>query len=221
MDTNGQRWLTKLRGARYAYREITFGKLAQSMGWSCQSSTYIKLDPRSAGVLGGKAGDVHAAHWYMEEHVEKSCSESCDIHQLLGNTNENSILYLDNIEISHILDWPKSEYAAYIFGAIEPSGRLFTVSHEFVIIDNEKMFASAPVSFESISWLRDENETVIGRALAIALETCSEVGSINPDTLSRALAIPHGITIDRQFFIESTIKQAIKFATAFLSKNTG
>lgn len=216
VDTKGQRWLTKLRGSRYAYREITFGKLAQAMGWSCQSSTYIKLDSGSAKVLGGKTGDVHAVHWYMNEHVSKSCSQLCGAHQLFNNKNINSVLELESIKISHILDWPKSEFAAYLFGANEPSGGFLTTNHEFVIIDNEQMFSGAPVSFESARLLNNHDDIGTRRGLVIAAETCNEVGSINVDVLSRALVVPQGVTIDYQFKIESVIKQAIIFARAFV-----
>ena len=213
-DTTGHRWLTKLRGSFYAYREITFAKLAQGIGWSCQSSTYIKLDAASAAIVGAIAGEVHAAHWYMEEHASKPCCVSCPIHPLVG-LEVHSANDLDGIDIAHLFDWPKSEFAAFIFGANEPSGRLFTLQHEFVIIDNEQMFSTGPCSFESDLWVGGETGAAYSKGLALASETCADVASITTQLLTQALAIPRGVKVDQRWPIAQNIKQSIKFASQY------
>ncbi len=38
IDEFGNRWLTKVRGSFYAYRELVFERLVQRAGWLCQSS---------------------------------------------------------------------------------------------------------------------------------------------------------------------------------------
>jgi len=46
-DENGVKWLTKLSGSNYAYREHVFSALAQAVGISCQSSVYLTI-PKTA-----------------------------------------------------------------------------------------------------------------------------------------------------------------------------
>jgi len=43
-DEFGNRWLTKMRGSFYAYREFVFERLVQRAGWLCQSSCFTVLD---------------------------------------------------------------------------------------------------------------------------------------------------------------------------------
>jgi hypothetical protein len=213
-DIDGHRWLTKLRGSFYAYREITFARLAQEIGWSCQSSTYIRLDAASAAAVGAVAGQVHAAHWYLDEHASRPCSTSCPMRPL-ADLEVRSIEDLEGIDITHLIDWPKSEFAAYIFGANEPSSRLFTSQHELVIIDNEQMFCTGPCSFESAHWLRGLTGAAYLKGLTIAAEACTDVASITTAKLTQALAVPRGIKIDRRWPIAPKIKQSIKFASAY------
>ena len=219
-DAEGHRWLSKLRGSFYAYREITFAKLAQAMGWSCQSSTYIKLDAGSAEVLGRAVGEVHAAHWHLDEHASHPCSACCPMHALVG-LQIRSVADLAGLGVAHLLDWPKSEFAAYIFGANEPSGRLITSQHEFVIIDNEQMFSTGPCSFESAHWLRDQEDSAYLKGLALATETCTDIAGISTTMLTQALAIPRGVKVDRHASIAPRVKQAATFAAAFRHARTG
>lgn len=214
-DTQRRRWLTKLRGARYAYREITFAKLAQGLGWSCQSSIYIELDARSAVTIGVQPGSVHAAHWYLDEHCPQPCCASCSLSPLI-EVSINSIEDLEGIDIAHLLDWPKNEFAAYIFGANETSDRLITSQHELVMIDNEQMFSSGPCDFGTSFWLRNINDSAYRRGLALALETCNDVASISPDALAKALAIPDAIKIEDHLDIEMNIRRSIRFASEYL-----
>jgi hypothetical protein len=219
-DADGRRWISKLRGSFYAHREIVFAKLAQAIGWSCQSSTYIRLDAASAETLGVTDGEVHAAHWYMDEHVATPCSPSCALRPLFG-LEVRSVADLEGIEIAHLLDWPKSEFAAHIFGANDGIDRFITSQHEFVMIDNEQMFSTGPCSFDSVSWLRDHSDEAYRKGLAVAIETCVDVASITPAQLTEALAVPRGVKIDRSWPIASKIKQAIKFATAYHRVHAG
>lgn len=147
-DQYGQRWLAKLRGSFYAYREIVFARLAQDMEWSCQSSTFIRLDADSAHRLNRDVGEVHGAHWSMEEHVYPPCGTDCALFPLVGH-EVKAPSELNFPGVSGLIDWPKSEIAAHIFGGNEPPGRLFTVEHEFVIIDSEQMFSTNPSNLDS------------------------------------------------------------------------
>ncbi|MEM5507187.1 hypothetical protein WNY81_20325 [Shewanella frigidimarina] len=195
-DLNGNRWLTKLRGSFYAYREIVFAHIAQSMGISCQSSTYMVLDSESATLLDGQAGDVHSAHWFIEEHSIEPCSDSCPYHQLMVTpicTIED--LYL--INIPNILDWPKSEFLAYILGANEISDRLFTKNHELVIIDSEQMFSTNHHDFNTLKWWFNHDKTPSSTGKNMVKEICAKFASLDITDIKKALTVPAGITIPK------------------------
>lgn len=217
-DLHGHKWLTKLRGSFYAYREMVFARLAQRMGWSCQSSIFIRLDQDSAHCLQREVGEVHAAHWFIEEHVYPPCGPECALLPLVGREIQSP----DDLHFSGIgglLDWPKSEIAAYIFGGNEPPGRLFTVAHEFAIIDSEQMFSTGPCVFDDSPWLRypDGSPSVAGKALAITV--CREIGNLSSDDLTAALAIPHAINIDLRWPIAPKVHASVKFAAAYHRAN--
>ena len=167
VDADGNKWLTKLRGSFYAYREIVFAKLAQTMGWSCQSSVFIRIDVDSAEKLGVQAFEVHAAHWFMNEHCPSACGPRCPFVPIINGVRCN-LEYISKSQIKYMMDWPKSVIASYVFGGSEPPDRFFTSDHEFVIIDSEQMFATGPVCFDSDRWLvnDDESPSVLGRDIA-------------------------------------------------------
>lgn len=219
-DRDGNRWLTKLRGSFSAYREILFGRLAQAMSWSCQTSIYIRLDPVSAEIVGRPGEEVHAAHWYMEEHASQSCGNACAMDPLF-NREIRTIEDLRPYEIQHFLDWPKSEFSAYIFGGNEPPGRLITAQHEFVIIDSEQMFSTGPCSFDTASWLKHANGSPSKSGLAIATEVCTEVSRLPSTLVSDALAVPTGVEVAFRWPIETKLRQSIKFATQYARLHPG
>lgn len=194
-DSSGGKWLTKLRGGAYAYREIVFGRLAQRMGWSCQSSVFLRLTANHARMMKVTEEKVHAAHWFMHEHARSTqCSEVCGCTSLLGRSLET----VDNFptdQIAHILDWPKSHFASCLFGGNEPPGRFITVDHEFVIIDSEQMFSAAPSALSGTQWwnLPNGRPSIAGRALA--LETARDVASLDKVTFSEALLVPSGLCL--------------------------
>lgn len=213
-DIQGGRWLTKLRGSFYAYREILFGRLAQAMNWSCQSSVFIRLDRDGAAILGCGVGDVHSAHWYMDEHVPRPCDSGCELEPLVG-TEIRSIEELQPYRIDHLIDWPKSELAAYIFGGNEPSGKFFTMGHEFVIIDSEMMFSTGPCSFEMASWLKQADGTFSEIGMSLAIDVCKEISMLPTDFVAQALTVPHDISIKSHRLIEPRLRASIQFATEY------
>ena len=213
-DGHGSRWLTKLRGSFYAYREILFGRLAQTMKWSCQSSLFIRLDRTSAEVLGGQAGDVHAAHWFMEEHASSSCGEVCALKPLIGR-EVRTIEDLQLFDVRHLLDWPKSEIAAYIFGGNEPPGGLITTEHKFVIIDTEQMFSTEPSSFDAASWLVQPDDSLSHNGKALAIEVCQEISKLPSELIAQALTVPSEVQVEHLWPIAPKLRQSIEFATAY------
>ena len=214
-DLSGNRWITKLRGGFYAYREILFAAIAQKMGWSCQSTIYIKIDPVSAITLNCKVELTHAAHWYMEEHASSPCKHDCALRRL----NNNEIINIEEfgkLEILNIIDLPKSDLAVYIFGANEPCGRFFTRDHQFIIIDSEQMFSSGPCQFQASPWLKTSDGSKCTGGLSLAMEVCENILSLNDEFLNRALSVPEGINIKMNWQIAPKLKASIAFARAFV-----
>lgn len=210
-DLNGNRWLTKLRGSFYAYREIVFARLAQTMNWSCQSTVFIRFDADSAQILGRRASEIHAAHWFLEEHSHPPCHAGCALEALVGHEVHTP----DDLSfplIAGLMDWPKSEIAAYIFGGNEPPGRLFTLSHELVVIDSEQMFSTGPCDFLNSLWLRlpSGESSPSGRRLAI--EVCADIGNLKPENIEIALSVPPGFTVDLSWPIAPKLRASVRFA---------
>jgi hypothetical protein len=211
VDRGGNRWLTKLSGGFCAYREIVFARLAQAMGWSCQSSVFLRLDKGSAQTMGVSADEIHAAHWFMNEHPIASCTHDC-AHTLLRNRQVRTVDDLAESGIAHLLDWPKSEFAAHLFGGNEPPGRLFTVSHEFVIIDSELMFGSGPCSFETANWWNEPDGQPSRSGRALALDVCRDFSSLSDCAIEMALRVPNEIAINMNWPVAPMLRESRKFA---------
>jgi hypothetical protein len=201
-DPDGTQWVTKLSGGFCAYREIAFAKLAQSMGWSCQSSVFMRLDEESAHTLGVATGEIHAAHWFLREHAATLCSHNCDMRPLQG-LRLRSVSDLNGSTVSHLMDWPKAEIANYVFGGLEPPDQLFTTAHEFVIIDSETMFASGPVEFDKDHWWCDSS---------IVSDVCRNICALTDAQIEDALSIPSEVTIHESWPIAPLLRAGVQFA---------
>lgn len=213
-DRKGDKWLIKPRGSFYAYREIVFARLAQKMGWSCQSSAFLRLDKQSAKALGVPTAEIHAAHWFMEEHVHNPCSAECQLTFLFGRSI-NTVDDLQGFEIEHLLDWPKSELAACLFGANERPDRLYTTSHEFVIIDSEQMFSTDPCSLYESSWCTTPEGHPSPSGRTLAYEVCLALCSLSSADIGDALFIPKGVSVKETWPIAAKLKASRKFAADF------
>jgi hypothetical protein len=218
VDRQGNRWITKLRGSFYAYREIVFARLAQKMKWSCQSTVFMKLDERSAQTLGVTAGEIHAAHWFLDEHVYHPCSHGCPI-EFLVNMQLRTVEDLLNSHVSHLLDWPKSEISAYLFGGNEPPGRLFTKAHEFVIIDSELMFSTIPCPFDSLPWMSDSEGHPSCSGNSLVLEVCQDLASLSALEIEEALKIPASVAVQETWPVAPILHASRRHADEFV-RNT-
>jgi hypothetical protein len=214
-DLAGRRWLTKLRGDLYAYRELVFSRLAQKMGWSCQSSAFMVLDPHSAQQLGVPDDEGHAAHWFMDEHPRKKCSSECPLAFLRGRPIE-TVDDLAGSRIDHILDWPKSEIAACLFGGNESPGCLITTAHEFVIIDSEQMFSSGRSDLTETRWWNNPggSPSVSGRWLTC--EVCRDLCRLSQPELKEALRIPDTVSVRQRGPVARKLNASRAFARRFL-----
>jgi hypothetical protein len=213
-DSDGRKWLTKLTGDFYAYREIVFARIAQKMGWSCQSSTFVILDDRSADCLGVCGGNVHAAHWFLVEHASTSCSRGCPWEACKGHVIDD-LDDLNGCKVFRILDWPRSEIAAALFGGNEPPGRLITAAHEFVIIDSEQMFSTGPTDVTKTQWWNRHDGTASPSGRQMTFEVCRRVSQLSDNVLADALAKPSGVAINELWPIAPRLGQSRQFAHQF------
>lgn len=216
-DLEGNRWLTKLRGVEYAYREIVFDRLAQRMGWSCQSTIFLRLSAKDMKLL-GVTERVHGAHWFLDEHsLRQGCSPGCPAILLPGQSFD-SVDDRVSSGINHLLDWPKSRLAACLFGGNEPPDHLITTDHEFVIIDSEQMFATkpCPLSGCSMRCFAGEHQNSYQE---LALEVCHDLVRLTEEVLNNALAIPQGIRglSQRKRDTATRLKASYHFACDYIS----
>jgi hypothetical protein len=214
-DLAGSRWLTKLHGDFYAYRELVFARLAQKMGWSCQSSAFMVLDSHSAQELGVSTDEVQAAHWFMDEHPRRKCSSECPLAFLRGRPIE-AVDDLAGLRIDHILDWPKSEIAACLFGGNEPPGHLVTTAHEFVIIDSEQMFSSDPSDLTETRWWNNTDGSPSGSGRLLTCEVCRDLCRLSQPELEEALRIPSTLSVTQLWPIAPKLNASREFARRFL-----
>jgi len=210
-DERGNRWLTKLRGSFYAYREIVFAKLAQSMGWSCQSSVFLKLSHDAAQALGRQPGEIHAAHWFMKEHVDAPCSESCRLRPWLDGEIQ-SLDDLCSLGIAHIQDLAKSDIAACLFSANERSGRFFSADDEFFIIDSEQMFSNIPSSLSGTQWEHDGERQLSAKYIDLVQEVCSDVTALPARVIAYSLAIPVGVEVSQVWPVQPLLDASVQYA---------
>jgi len=214
-DQDGNRWLTKLKGSFYAYREIVFARLAQDMKCSCQSSTFMRVDKHSAQLLGVRPGEIHAAHWFLTEHLHPPCTADCALKFLMDRPNP-TVADLKESSIAHLLDWPKSEFAAYVFGGTERPDKLFTTAHEFVIIDSELMFDTGPCEFDTASWWNEPDGRPSYSGRALALEVCTDLAALLESQVQEALQVPDGVSIPKRLPIAPRLKASRKFAAGYI-----
>jgi hypothetical protein len=178
----------------------------------------MKLDENSAQTLGVSAGEVHAAHWFLDEHVFLPCSQGCELESLINNGIQ-TIKELTDLHVPHLLDLPKSEIAACLFGGYEPSGRLFTKSHEFVIIDSERMFSTDPYSLDSSPWLKDAEGRPSRSGIALALEVCQDLAALTPIVIEEALYVPENIAVQETWPVAPILYASRRVADEFV-RNT-
>jgi hypothetical protein len=209
-DSEGRAWLTKLSGSYNTYREIVFCRIAQELGWSCQSSVFLKLSAADARTIGAQVGEIHCAHWFFSEHVHPSqCGSNCPlapiVHPGIGRTVEE----LETLRVDHAIDLAKGHFASCIFGANEAPEALWTSDHTMVLIDNESMLQSPPCPLDGTPYWGTE----CGERLA--REVCREIGSLPDTSLRAALDIPEGLRIRRSNEVPPRLKAGHAFAKHF------
>lgn len=208
-DLAGKQWLLKLRGSFYAYREIVFARIAQTLGWSHQSSVFALVSEDAVPRQDSRELEmVQAVSWFLPEHWSKSCRPGCPLEALnqnFGNNPNDPIAALCRSSIVRVLDWARGDIAAHIFGANEGPQRLFTIGHEFVLIDSEQMFSTQPCELTTTGWWsrRDGSPSDVG--IDLTLEVCKEVGALSNADLDACLSIPMGLEVDASWDIQDIV----------------
>jgi hypothetical protein len=206
-DENGIKWLTKLTGGSYAYREHVFSALAQSLGISCQSSVYVTI-PKDAAPMRDKfqAKRFQLALWYYAEHANDPCKTQCPMDELTSF----DLSYLDS-GIKYAEDMIRGEFLGYLCGQSEPAGYLFTANHEFIQIDNEQMFGGDPGNLENCYWWKFD------AARKYAFEVCRKIAELSEAEILKFAEIPKGYVIVPKNGIPIKLKLLRRAAIGFLN----
>jgi hypothetical protein len=196
-DLIGQRWLVKMTGSACAYRERTFAALAQRLGFSCQSSAFLKLSPDSPPLTDPslkfeRPTQNQLAIWMYDEHQALQCDPNCGYwrfrtpwRNLVETPDEPRVdpteLLLSFWDLN-VADWARGEVLGYLCGQFEPGGRLWTRDHKMILIDNELMWSSEPENLWTCRWLVRERH-VSEAGVALASQVCKQLCSISNEEL--------------------------------------
>ena len=224
VDADGVRWLVKLRGGFNAVRERAFSVIAQSLGLSCQSSTYLRMpshrerwpfEPASY-----ESDDAcQLAIRLLDEHPHPSSCDDCPLPTLnaVCRHRPHDIEELKTFPVRNILDWPRGEMLGMLCNMHEPPDRLFTPDHALVQIDNEQMFSRhAGADLRDSPWVVDESGRVSAAGLNAAIHLCQQVSSL-PDAVFRdALRMPVGYRPEMLWSVRREIDRIRPRARDFL-----
>lgn len=221
-DEHGQRWLAKVRGREYGLRELAFARLAQRLGWSCQSSIFVTLPEHCPIRTTNKGADrIQLVHWYYEEADTSSALVRAvldPIDEALNSRTTHPLDVIKSAPIASFIDWPRSDVAAALFGAGEVCGRLLTAAMSHVIIDSEQMFASKPDSTLSTCWLQADLTTGGRKGLDLTLEVCESIARLSSSEFSAFVKAPPYITLRLQQPIMPVLLDAKRVARGVLKR---
>ncbi len=194
-DSRGIRWLVKCTGGFRSVRERAFSLIAQELGISCQSSTFLKLSRNCPPFLGGDATDRYQlAILFLDEHdVQKSC-DNCPLEELKQRWHHKPYDedVLNTSRIASAIDIARGEMLGMLCEMFEPPGRLFTRDHVFVQIDSELMFArEAGANLWDSVWVKEDGK-IKPSGLTEAIRLCERVLSLSDEIFREALELPYG-----------------------------
>ncbi len=188
---DSREWLLKMTGSFCSYREHLFASLAQKLGISCQSSIYVIIDKNNA-ILRRKSGDAETfqlAICLMDEHANLPCSSECAFRQVLGKEmNFQEIIEARDAGLTNLDDLVRGDILGHLCGQLEPHGNFITSGHEYVMIDNERMFASAPC-LHQCQWLDEEG------VRPVVIDVCRQLVRITDHDLRSMATVPDGFTV--------------------------
>lgn len=197
-DRAGNQWLVKMRGSSYAYREHSFARLAQHLGVSCQSSVYLRLSAGADPLRGDDdTEEFQLALSLLPEHGTEVCSADCPfpiVQEVFDRLPDEPIQALQTPGIEHLMDWARMCMLAELCGANEPSDRLITPDHTFVLIDNEQMFSTGPGNIWNCDWLfAGDSRSELG--VKVATDLCDQFVRIKDEELRSFATLPKGYEV--------------------------
>jgi hypothetical protein len=218
VDNVGRKWVVKMRGSTYAYREHVFSALAQRLGISCQSSVYLTIPRNAPPMLRDPKPKSHQlALCFLNEHRDACSEEKCPLRvldcQCPELNTEADLQSFISCGISRAVDRFRGEILGYLCGQDEPPGWLFTLDHSFVQIDNEMMFATGPADLKGCEWLRFS----VGRQCAE--NVCTRLSELSNEELLGFAQIPKGYVVEYKSDIRRRLLAARKAANSFLVQN--
>ena len=220
VDEEGQKWLVKMRGSFYALRERTFSVIAQNLGISCQSSTFLQLSSGSEPLkcIPGAAPE-QLATWFLSEHVIGSCGDKCP----LRASNEafaaasDKVTSLKQSPILNAVDWVRGEILGYLCDMHEPPGKLVTTEHAFVQIDNEQMFTNAVADLWQCHWLETNENDWSETGFEEARNLCEAVAELPDAVIAQATDIPPDYAIEMLWDVPRQAGRIRDKAVSFLT----
>lgn len=118
--------------------------------------------------------------------------------------------------MKHALDLLRSEILIYLCGAFEPCGYLFTKSHEVVIIDNERMFATNPSCPALSPWFEELTGNKRDALIGLSIDLCERLCGLSDELIERLLFVPDGYVVDECWPIAPLVYGAREEAGRFL-----
>lgn len=174
IDPESRRWLVQIRGSRRAYQEHVFAKLAQRLGISCQSSVLLQIPTSNFPPLDDTLNNdtSQLAIWMMEEHRTENCTDDClfkdkeELHQAINS--EERLIQLLHSGLPHVEDFVKGDLLGYMCGGAEKPDRFWTADHQYVVIDNERMF-ECHSNLEDCPWMDSPTGKKLAKELTAGL----------------------------------------------------
>jgi hypothetical protein len=210
---DGQKWLVKMTGSLHGHRERVYATLAQALGISCQSSTFVILDPKRVGIRQNieffEAQQL--AIWLMDEHPIKPCSPTCPLSNIYGKkVSFEDIKRSSKSGVAHIEDIVRGDVLGRLCGQSEPHGHFFNRLHQYVVIDNECTFVTSP-SLRECRWV-DE-----ARAQPLIIQVCRGLADIPDENLRSMADIPNGYAVKSDRDLGAALLLAKSAAIEYLS----
>ena len=218
-DSNGSRWLVKLHGSFYSFREHAFARLAQHLGLSCQSSVLLKLPQHSPPRREQEdLEECQIALELLDEHADALCSPSCPLSPLelaVNSATGDRVALVEQAGVANASDWIRADMLAYLCGANEPCDQLITKDHQLVIIDSEQMFSTDSVELRDCDWFESTNGDKSTRALQIADALCSRLAKTTDFELGLFSAVPDGYVVNQLWSIGERMLSARRAARRY------
>jgi hypothetical protein len=220
-DEDGRKWLVKLRGSFYAFRERTFSSIAQHLKISCQSSTFLKIPSGSEPLLGTRqASQNQLAICLIPEHIHGFCGDECPLRSYTETFSaaDDKSAALNDSQIPNALDWARGEMLGYICDMHEPPDRLFTPNHEFVQIDNEMMFTNAHADFWECVWLKSDQDEWSEVGIREAQKLCESVAALSDESIAGATEIPTDYVVEMLWDVPQMANSIRNRAASYLAE---